>query len=90
MRDEKIVLTPELSWLATALLSPPLLLSMLSMKEPQVTTEPLALSAAKASCVEKITLTPERSWLVTALLSPPSLASPQVTTEPSALSAAKA
>ena len=50
---EKIWLTPELSWLATVLLSPPY--------HPQVTTEPSALSAAKAASVEKIWLTPEPS-----------------------------
>ena len=58
-------MTPELSWLATALLLPP------EPEYPQVTTEPSAFSAAKASSVEKIWLTPERSWLATALLSPP-------------------
>ena len=77
-------MTPELSWLATALLSPP------DQDCPQVTTEPLALSAAKAVLVEKIWLTPELSWLATALLLPPSLERPQVTTEPSLFRAAKA
>ena len=57
---EKIWLTPERSWLATALLSPP------PMESPQVTTEPSAFSAAKATLVEKIWLTPELSWLATA------------------------
>ena len=59
-REEKIWLTPDLSWLATALLSPPS-----PEYPPQVTTEPSALSAAKAKRVEKIWLTPKRSWLAT-------------------------
>ena len=45
---EKIWLTPELSWLATVLLLAP------ESEAPQVTTEPLALRAAKAEPVEKI------------------------------------
>ena len=57
--------TPELSWLATALLSPA------ELEDPQVTTEPSDLRAAKAPKLEKIWLTPELSWLATALLSPP-------------------
>ena len=55
-----------------------------------MTTEPSALSAAKAERVEKTWVTPELSRLATALLSPPVAGSPQATTEPSSLSAAKA
>jgi hypothetical protein len=76
--------TPELSWLATALLFPPW------EEYPQVTTEPSAFRAAQAPSVQKIWLTPELSRLATALLLPPESESPQVTTEPSAFSAAKA
>ena len=77
-------MTPELRGPLTAELLPP------NDVLPQETTEPSALSAAKAYSVAKILLTPELSKLATEELLPPALELPQLMTEPSALSAAKA
>jgi hypothetical protein len=76
--------TPELRLEATDDESPP------KKGTPQVTTEPSAFSAAKASRFEYKAVTPELRLEATDDESPPKKGTPQVTTEPLEVIAAKA
>ena len=79
--------TPDCSLDVTALESPP------TDAAPHVTTEPSALSAAKAPLVAKRSTTPEAVWPATPPMSPPNWPpemSPPASREPSLRSAAKA
>ena len=81
---EKISITPEFILDATEELSPPIPF------DPQVTTLPSLLRAAKAPSEGKISTTPEPRAVLTEELSPPLEVLPHVITLPSLLRAAKA
>ena len=68
----------------TLLLSPP------DVEEPQVTTVPSSLRAAKALFEADMRMTPELSCSETELLSAPLRGFPQVMTDPSLVKAANA